>query len=138
MLFSLPSRPSLLSPESPVSPISPHLSTVSSSTPSTWTALVSWQGKSHACSPESEILASHTMLTKYRTAEYPWIFPTLREPLAPLQTSVFRNVQKVLKLATLCQTHLEITIRLSTTLGINSRQQAARGNQNRSVSKPAT
>lgn len=45
VLFSLPSRPSLLSPESPVSPISPHLSTVSPCAPASWTSLVSGKAK---------------------------------------------------------------------------------------------
>lgn len=43
----------------------------------------------------------------------------------------------VLNLATLCQTHLQITITLNNMLGINSRQQTAQGNQKKSVSKSA-
>lgn len=43
----------------------------------------------------------------------------------------------LLKVATLCQTHLQIISRLNNVLGINSRQETAQGKQNKNVSKSA-
>lgn len=139
MVFSIPSRHNRYLQKVPHLQPPFTYSTLSSSMPATRAFLICWQGKSHMCCTESETLASYLMPTKYIMVESPWISPP-PEKFLLLSGHQFwgmcRN-QSVLKLVTLCQGHLQIAIRLNNMLVINSRQQTAQGNQNKSVSTSA-